>query len=94
MAFAKINAMKKNLTLDSAGRIVLPQAVRHRFHLNRGSVLSLEVNPDAIILRPCTCDPTLSDNGGLLVHEGRPVDDLLNAVELVRQRRDQDNAGL
>ena len=85
--------MKKTLTLDMAGRIVLPQPVRERFHLHRGSTLELDVEPDAIVLRPSIRKASVVEEDGLLVHEGEPTGDLLTAVEAARARRDRDVGG-
>jgi len=85
--------MKTNLMVDAAGRVVLPQPVRRQFHLMRGSVVDLEVEMEAIVLRPRIRRPTLVEEDGLLVHEGEPVGDLLNATEDDRLRRDHEVAG-
>ena len=85
--------MKTNLMIDAAGRVVLPQPVRRQFHLMRGSVVDLEVGTEAIVLRPRVRRPTLVEEEGLLVHEGEPVGDLLNATEDDRLRRDHEVAG-
>ncbi|MBI2192945.1 MAG: AbrB/MazE/SpoVT family DNA-binding domain-containing protein [Planctomycetes bacterium] len=82
--------MKKTLTLDSAGRLVIPLPVRKQFQLVRGSALELEVRPDAIVLRPQSHPVGLVEQDGLLVHQGEPAGDLLNAIEMVRGQRDSD----
>ena len=81
--------MKKFLKVDSAGRVVLPQPLRKRFHLTPGSQLEIEVEPDGIRLRPQAPAPSLSEEDGLLRHEGEPTGDLLHAVEEARARRDE-----
>jgi len=81
------------LTIDGAGRIVLPQPIRRQFHLIRGSTLDVEIEPEAIVLRPHTRHAGLTEQGGLLVHEGAAVGDLMNAVAESRQRRDLQVAG-
>ena len=86
--------MKTELTLDAAGRIVLPQPVRRQFHLTRGSVMELEVGTEAILLRPHARQPTLVEENGLLVHEGKVEGDLSNAVDESRRRRDRELAGV
>jgi bifunctional DNA-binding transcriptional regulator/antitoxin component of YhaV-PrlF toxin-antitoxin module len=93
MPFAIINGMKTEITMDAAGRVVLPQPVRQQFHLTRGAVMDLEVGQESIILRPRDRTPTLVDDNGILVHEGIPVEDLLNAVDVQRQQRNQAVAG-
>ena len=84
--------MKRELTVDGAGRILLPQPVRRRSRLMRGAVVEMEVGPEAIVLRPRLRHPALVQEKGLLVHEGEPVGDLLNAVEHSRRRRDRELA--
>ena len=81
--------MKKLLRVDSAGRVVLPQPLRKRFHLTPGSQLEVEVEPDGIRLRPRALAPSLSEEDGLLLHEGEPTGDLLHAVEEARALRDE-----
>ena len=85
--------MDTTLTIDAAGRIVIPQGVRRQFRLERGSKLDLEVQQDAIVLRPQTYDVTLVEEDGLLVHEGHPAGDLVSAVEKARRERDSDVSG-
>ena len=93
MVIAIIIGMKKTLIIDAAGRLVLPKPIRDRFRLGRGSGLDLEVSPDAIILRPARPGPTLVEEQGLLVHEGKPSGDLLRAVEDARLERDNEIMG-
>ena len=81
--------MRKLLKVDAAGRILLPQPLRKRFHLTPGSQLEIEVEPDGIRLRPQTPAPSLREEDGLLLHEGEPTGDLLHAVEEARARRDE-----
>ena len=92
MANGNNNGMRTQLRLDPAGRIVLPQAVREHFHLERGAVLELEVEQDTIILRPRVHEATLVEEKGLLVHEGEPSSDLLSALDTARRNRDRDIA--
>jgi AbrB family looped-hinge helix DNA binding protein len=87
------DGMNRRLKIDAAGRIVLPRPVRRQFHLESGSILNLEIERDAIVLRPMTHEATLVEENGLLVHEGEPSGDLLKSVESARQRRDRDVSG-
>ena len=77
------------LKVDAAGRVLLPQPQRKRFHLTPGSQLEIEVEADGIRLRPQAPVPSLSEEDGLLLYEGEPTGDLLHAVEEVRARRDE-----
>jgi AbrB family looped-hinge helix DNA binding protein len=85
--------MKTRLQIDAAGRIVLPQPVRRRFHLERGSLLDLEIAEDAIILRPRRHEATLVEEEGFLIHEGEPCGDMTAAVEDARSKRDREVSG-
>lgn len=80
--------MKTEIGIDKAGRVVLPQAVRNQFHLVAGDRLSLKVLPDGILLQAQPREAHLVEENGLLVHEGDPTGDLINAVELSRSSRD------
>jgi AbrB family looped-hinge helix DNA binding protein len=82
------------IKVDKAGRVILPQHVRHHFHLSAGDCLDLEIRPDGILLRSRSERIDLVEENGLLVHEGEPVGDLAQAVELARTSRDADVLGL
>ena len=89
MPFGIINGMKSTVTIDKAGRMVLPQGVRKQFGLHTGSALDLRVTADAIVLYPAEKKVALSKEHGLYVHEGQPESSLLNAVESARNDRDR-----
>ena len=86
--------MKTSLSVDKAGRVVIPQEVRRQFHLLPGDRLDLEVQLDGIFLRSRSRHADLVEEDGLLVHEGEAVGDLAQAVELARASRDADLLGL
>ena len=86
--------MTISISVDKAGRVVLPQQVRRQFHLLAGDRLDLEIRPDGIFLRSRARRVDLVEENGLLVHEGEPVGDLAQAVELARANRDEDVLGL
>ena len=81
-------AMKQALTVDSAGRIVLPSAVRRLLNLGAGSRLTLDVVAQRIELTP------LADaDAGLQVVAGRrtvlrPTGQSFDAAKAVRADRD------
>ncbi len=79
----------QQLTIDQAGRIVLPKAVRDRFHLIRGTSLAMHIGPDTITLKPETNVALLTRNGPLMVHNGTPRTNAMDAVEHSRRERDQ-----
>jgi AbrB family looped-hinge helix DNA binding protein len=86
--------MKTSISIDKAGRVVLPLHVRRQFHLLAGDQLALEIRPDGVLLRPQSRRANLAEENGLLVHEGEATDDLAQAVELARASRDADVLGL
>ena len=80
--------MDQALTIDSAGRIVLPSAVRRALNLTAGSRLRLDVVAQRIELTP---EPDA--DAGLLVVPGqrtvlRPTGKRSDAAALVRAERD------
>jgi len=86
--------MITTITIDGAGRVVLPKAVRNRFHLVDGSTLALKIESDAIRLEPDQMKAPMTRVDGILVHQGRATGDLLDAVERSRSRRDEDVSGM
>lgn len=64
------------VTIDRLGRIVVPKAVRTRYHLSPGTDLELEVDATGFHLRPAQDQPTLVEKDGLLIHHGTGTVDL------------------
>jgi AbrB family looped-hinge helix DNA binding protein len=60
-----VNGM--TLTIDKAGRIVVPKAIRDQFALHPGSELALEPTADGFHLRVTTARPLLETRGKRLV---------------------------
>jgi AbrB family looped-hinge helix DNA binding protein len=85
--------MKDQIIIDSVGRVVIPKPLRDRFRLGPGSRLDIGVTDNAIVLRPEGAVAALTEQGGLLVHDGEPTDDLISAVERTRRQRDEEIAG-
>jgi AbrB family looped-hinge helix DNA binding protein len=74
MAFFDAIIFFMEVTIDSAGRIVVPKAVRDRLGLHKDSKLELEDRPEGVFLRPVVNESGLSrDEHGWLVHKGRPT---------------------
>jgi AbrB family looped-hinge helix DNA binding protein len=66
--------MVTTLTLDKAGRIVLPKPVRDELQLEPGQSLELESSGDKIILRPARRRARMYKKGGIWVlHTGAPI---------------------
>jgi AbrB family looped-hinge helix DNA binding protein len=45
-------AIMRSLTIDKAGRLVLPKAIRDEMQLRPGDTLEMEKSEDRIVLRP------------------------------------------
>jgi AbrB family looped-hinge helix DNA binding protein len=79
------------ITIDKAGRIVVPKALRQRLSLSPNSELEIVDHPDGLLLRVPKSGPTLLAVNGLLVHQGLPEknadwEGLLNSVREERIR--------
>ena len=94
MPHAIIDGM--NLKIDSAGRIILPKAVRDRFRLTAGSMLELEENTGELVLRPAERKPSMVQRDGFWVYVGEvPAGfDWDAMVEDAREERDREILGL
>ena len=86
--------MNTRLTIDSAGRVVLPKPLRDELDLGPGDSLELESTGEKITLRPVRSSPPLAKEQGVWVFRtGQPLsatdtDDMLRQV---REERDQQN---
>jgi AbrB family looped-hinge helix DNA binding protein len=66
--------MNARLTLDKAGRIVLPKPIRERLRIAPGDELELECVDDRIMLRPRRGSAQLRKKRGVWVlHCGEPL---------------------
>src|SRR6202044_3403088 len=72
--YGKVNGMKTTLTIDRAGRLVLPKPVREELQLAAGDSLELESSEDQIILRPVRGTASLRKKQGVWVmRTGKPL---------------------
>lgn len=83
--------MTSSITLDGAGRLVLPKAVRERLHLRAGAKMKLEVFADKIELTPEPDENVrVMKKGGLLVLTGVGKNfDAVKAIKAAREERDE-----
>ena len=88
--------MNTNLTIDKAGRIVLPKPVRDKLKIAPGDQLNLESDEDRIILRPKLGAAQLRKKRGIWVyHSDEPLSaaTVEETIERVRRERDEHNLG-
>jgi AbrB family looped-hinge helix DNA binding protein len=76
------------LTLDKAGRVVLPKPLRDRLQLAPGDTLHLESEGERITLRPVRQNVMLKKELGVWVYQGQPSDDSIpDLIDRVRDNR-------
>ena len=61
------------ITLDSAGRVVIPKTLRRELRLGPGDALQLESEGDRITLRPLRPEALLKKERGVWVYQGEPT---------------------
>jgi AbrB family looped-hinge helix DNA binding protein len=88
--------MATHLTIDKAGRVVIPKSVREELRLEPGDSLEMESAGEAITLRPVRgTGPLVKEHGVWVFHAGQPL--LASAtdklLQQVREDRDIDNLG-
>lgn len=83
--------MNSKVTIDQAGRLVLPKAVRDDLRLGPGDTLDLTVNGDQVTLRPRRDAASLQKERGIWVFRtGEPLtaaetDEALRSLRAQRQ---------
>ena len=75
------------VTIDRAGRIVVPKSLRERFNLVAGVQLEMEAGGDFLQLRRVDAEPALVRKKGILVHQGGTCPDL-DVAGFIRAERD------
>lgn len=88
--------MNVRLTIDKAGRVVIPKPLREQLHLEPGDSLDLENVGEQITLRPVRgTGPLTKEQGVWIFRSGEPLpasttDQML---ESIREERDLSNLG-
>lgn len=83
--------MNARLSLDKAGRVLIPKALRRELNLGPGDSLELESEGEEITLRPVRAKALLKKERGVWVYQGEAsaasIPDLIDQ-ERERRRRD------
>jgi AbrB family looped-hinge helix DNA binding protein len=88
--------MTTRLTIDKAGRVVIPKQLREELHLEAGDALEMESAGEQITLRPVRgTGPLTQEQGVWVFRTGIPLpaaatDDVLQRI---REERDVSNLG-
>jgi AbrB family looped-hinge helix DNA binding protein len=79
------------ITVDKAGRLVVPRTLRDRYNMHEGTVLDVEPEADGIRLRVAGQHPSLVREQGVLVHHGPSTVqiDVAKFVNRARETRDR-----
>jgi AbrB family transcriptional regulator (stage V sporulation protein T) len=88
--------MNSKVTLDRAGRVVLPKALRDEMHLSPGDTLDLTVKGDEVTLRPRRgATPLQKERGVWVFRTGKPItgDETEETLRTIRAQRHRRNAG-
>jgi len=84
--------MTTTITVDKAGRLVLPKSVRDELQLGPGDTLELESSEDRVILRPTRGNGRMRKKHGVWVlHGGAPIspETVRRTIERVRTERER-----
>lgn len=88
--------MRSKVTLDQAGRVVLPKTLRDELHLSPGDTLDLMVKGDEVTLRPRrAATPLQKERGVWVFRTGKPLtaDETQETLRNIREQRNHQNAG-
>jgi len=82
--------MTAKLTLDRAGRVLIPKTLRQQLHLEPGDALQLESEGEQMTLRPVRPQALLKKERGVWVYQGEPttasIPDLIDRERAERAR--------
>jgi AbrB family looped-hinge helix DNA binding protein len=80
--------MTTKITIDKAGRVVLPKPLRDRLQLAPGDTFHLESEGERITLRPVRQNVMLKKELGVWVYQGEPTDaSIPDLVDRERENR-------
>ena len=88
--------MNSETTIDGAGRLVLPKAVREELGLSPGDTLDVTVQGNEVTLRPRrSVRPLQKERGVWVLRTGQPLtaDETRAALRNIREQRHRRNAG-
>lgn len=88
--------MTSKLTIDKAGRIVLPKPIRRELRIESGDTLEIETRGEEIKLRPVRSQPSMRKKRGVWVFRiGEPLTEetVARTMQEVRDERDATNRG-
>ena len=88
--------MNTTVTLDKAGRVVIPKTLRDELHLEAGDRMELESEGESVTLRPVRSASPLNKEHGVWVFRGTKKLAAATTDKVLRDlrgQRDLDNTG-
>ncbi len=88
--------MTTRITIDGAGRVVIPKPLRDELDLAPGDTLELQTAGQSITLRPARAAVPLTKEKGVWVFRtGQPIDApaIDDVLDRIRAERDRQNLG-
>ena len=88
--------MDTTVTIDKAGRIVLPKPLRDQLHLAPGDALNVALEGDRLTLSPRrACPPLQKERDVWVFHSGEPLttDEVRDTLHRVREQRAGSGSG-
>ncbi len=86
--------MTAKLTLDQAGRVLIPKPLRQELHLGPGDTLQLESEGEQITLRPMRAKALIKKERGVWVYQGEPTGaSIIDVIDREREKRLRDLMG-
>jgi AbrB family looped-hinge helix DNA binding protein len=88
--------MKNIVTLDKAGRIILPKPLRDELRLSPGDTLDLALEGEQVMLRPRRSFSPLRKKQGVWVFStgtAMASDETAETLRKIREQRGRQNAG-
>jgi AbrB family looped-hinge helix DNA binding protein len=88
--------MNSQVTLDRAGRVVLPKILRDKMRLSPGDTFDLTIKGDEVTLRPRRgATPLQKERGVWVFRSGKPLtaDETEETLRNIRTQRHRQNAG-
>jgi AbrB family looped-hinge helix DNA binding protein len=82
-----------SITIDRAGRIVVPKALRERFGLHAGTELEIEAVGDGLRLRVRDSGPAFIEKEGVLVHHAAGPAMEIDVAAFINRERDRRAVG-
>ena len=79
--------MTAKITIDKAGRVVIPKPLREKLGIGPGDTLALDSEGERITLRPVRPSPTLKKKYGIWIYQGEATDASIN--EIVDREREK-----